>query len=425
MTNRLINRLTILSELMMQILFFFELTLMIFVGFFGMGAGAVKWCWIGTIPVIFMYIVRRYVENKNVYLFLNIIVFVLTMIIPQTGLERIGMFIISIMILIYSVRNAMDMNDGVPEKMPFFMGCGLMVTGYFLALYTKREILADYSLIILVLFIAMQIFYSNFSQIRDMIKSSRESVNLQFRQVVSVSVMITAVSVFTIMLFMMIFYNGPQGNGIQTIGYYLVKLILMIILGILRLMPRAAELPDEQMESESTMEADSYTYMNLQVENNLADLINSILVMTFISIVMVVFVVMLIVIIRFVKNYKVKKVIGSDTIEFIQPEKRSLRKKRKLLKGNDNESDKDINLKLRKAYIRRVRAGTANEKIPESAVPETITKIGITSDEDLAEKITYLYEKARYSDMKSSEEELDYIRKTEVNPEKSSETNKK
>lgn len=424
MTNRLINRLSTLSELMMQILFFFELTLIIFIGFFGMGAGAVKWCWIGIVPVTFMYVLRRYVENKQAYLIINVVVFAFTLAIPQTGLERIGMFLVSLAILIYSVKTAMDMNEGVPEKMPFLMSCGMMLAGYFLAIYTKREVLGDYSLILLVLFIAMQIFYSNFSQIRDMINTSRESVNLQFRQVVSVSVMITAVSVFVIMFFMMIFYNGPQGNGIQTIGYYVIKLILMIILGIMRMIPRSSA-PEEQVESTTESDSESVSYLTFEKENDMAELINSILVMTFIAIVTVVFIVMIVTIIRFVKNYKVKRVIGADTIEFIKPEKHSFRKKRKKLKDRDNESDKDINLRLRKAYVRRVRAGTGNEKIPESAVPETITKIGITKDPDIAEKVTFLYEKARYSDKKSSKDELDYIRKTEANTEGPEEFNKK
>lgn len=113
-------------------------------------------------------------------------------------------------------------------------------------------------------------------------------------------------------------------------------------------------------------------------------------------------------VVHYIKNFNQTKKQGFDVVEFVKPKEEKEYIKKNFAKNNYKES-KSVK-SVRKIYKMAVLKGTKGNIPNLSSLPSKLTKDNITEDEIKAETITQIYEKARYSEEKVTEEETNLIK---------------
>ena len=107
----------------------------------------------------------------------------------------------------------------------------------------------------------------------------------------------------------------------------------------------------------------------------------------------------------YVKTFNKTKKLGSDYIEYISPDDENVRADKDVSKVKTKEP-REVR-SVRKLYKKHILKGTGGKAPDETALPSVLTTENITADSELSEKITAVYEKARYSSEQITKEEKD------------------
>ena len=114
------------------------------------------------------------------------------------------------------------------------------------------------------------------------------------------------------------------------------------------------------------------------------------------------------ILVHYIKNFNRTKKQGFDIVEFVKPKEEKEYVKKAYTKNHYKES-KSVK-SVRKIYKMAILKGTKGDVPDCSCLPSKLTKDNITEDEIKAAAITQIYEKARYSEEKITEEETDLIK---------------
>ena len=105
----------------------------------------------------------------------------------------------------------------------------------------------------------------------------------------------------------------------------------------------------------------------------------------------------------YVKTFNKTKKLGSDYIEYISPDDENVRADKDVSKVKTKEP-REVR-SVRKLYKKHILKGTGGKAPDETVLPSVLTTENITADSELSEKITAVYEKARYSREQITKEE--------------------
>lgn len=412
-------------ELLLQCIVFVQL--MVFVGICLLHYTGMEFykCFLVIIPVVLQYAIRKWFDNLPGIILTGGIFIVLSCLIANGYNERFFYIAVVMLVTAYAISVNFSTKAKGAERMP--VACvALIIVSYLFGINLHSIVLVQIAMIQLVIFVLVQIVYDNFMKLEQVFEDNREDDYFQGKVLLKVDMAITAILVIVIFFAMMIFYVSPIGNNIfSSIGSGALWLLMNIIYFIFKDAPRAVDIPTEtqgetvtggdplqELMSEKSSTSDDVP----QMDDSLTAFLQ-VLTMIILMIVIIAFVVALIVLIKkAIEKYRMKKQLGADTIEYIKSTKEFEEQTTDKFDYIENQTETmDRNEKLRKAYKRRaeekIKGKTRKQSIGRSDMPADITRKHITEDKKDAETITELYEKARYSSQRISEEELQQAEK--------------
>lgn len=257
-----------------------------------------------------------------------------------------------------------------------------------------------------IMFIVLQILYNNMSKINQVFILNSGKTEFPARQLKNVNSFMTVAAIILILVGMLIFYNGEYGNIFAimgSIGASIAKIFGRIFLFILGLFGKESD----NIPQEPPKEPDAGQLIGGEAYQPSA--VMTALIQVFVFVLVIGIIIGLIYCLRvYVRNFNRVRKLGTDKIEYIKPEykKSSISNDRKLKNVNLSKEEKSV----RNLYKAKVLKGTKGKLPDMTSTPIRLTKDTITGDDDKAMKITGIYEKARYSQEKITEEEINIMK---------------
>lgn len=416
-------------EVAMQCVIFISVTSMAYFSAVGRDESEILSCFVVVIPVIIAYLCRKYISKFNLFVLCHILMVIIFMMFSKNENEAFFNFIIMVFLTIFSIRLknvSVELHSGmnVPiddrartpdeRKTPLasmikgerisVAFLAVMVIGCCVGTSTGKNIIVNIEIILSVIFVVLQILYNNMYKIYDLFNLNYNKSDFPAQQVKSVNIFLTAAAIFMILFGMLIFYNGEYGTIFDIIGRilkksgYLLGKLLIFLLGIFG--------KDSDPNVVVSEEAESETASTIAVEElEEGSAIMEALAEAFGALIIVAMIIGVIYLLRnYIRNFNKAKRRGNDYIEYIKPEydAEKLSKKSKKIKVKVSKEERDV----RKMYKQKVLRGSG-EKLPNACdVPTKLTLDNITDDEQKAEKITEVYEKARYSNEQITDKDI-------------------
>lgn len=417
-----------LIELVMQCILFSSFIFMAYLGIYHKPIDEfLRSMWI--IPaVVFLFVIRKKTKKFGIFMLSNILVFMVACVLAENDSQLFANLVTVILLCAYSIylknntvqrlsSKNMTAPDGRPldaeeaalsqihagEDMSVFF-VAFPALGYIVGVWQNVPLLVNIEVAFCILFIVLKIVYNNLSHLDYIINLNRKKKDFPAKQIKNVNKFVTVVSAVLISLGMLIFYNGQYGNIFEIIGKgaalvgRLIGKLFIFLLGTSGF-GSTGTLPEETEPETSTED--------LSLEDDLAMTDSPIMEAIFEAfglVLVIAIIIALIYMIRtYVKNFNRTKKLGNDYIEYIVPKE----EKKRVSKAYDSKergASRETR-SVRKMYKRSVLKGTKGEPPEPSAPPSSLTLQNITADKELAERITQVYEKARYSDEEVTSEE--------------------
>ena len=201
---------------------------------------------------------------------------------------------------------------------------------------------------------------------------------------------------------MLLFYNGQYGNIFELMGRgvgLVVRLVVkffIFLLGTSGFDTGSMGMPQNDTETEESLEEIDWEMPDSPIMQAIFEAFGLVLVIAI--------VIALIYMVRtYIKNFNRTKKLGNDYIEYIVPNEDTQHVNK--MSANDKKNAPRDTRSVRRMYKKRVLKGTGGKPPEPSAPPSSLTLQNITDNEELAEKITAVYEKARYSEERITPEE--------------------
>lgn len=384
------------------------------------------------IPVVVGYLARKYINKFGQFVLVHIILIIGAVIIAETDADTAVNFISVAVYTAYSIRLknlavqlrmatvSSTMTDAEAEKeaalrsmaegekIPLY--CAVcMIIGYFAA-YSKDNVLVmELEILLCVLFVILQIVYGNTLSLYQVFRINKDKSNFPAHQMKRVTWFVTMLSVVLIVLGMMVFYQGEYGsiftlvkNGLLWFGKFLARMLLAFLGAFGK---NAEQTPVE----ETTEEFESEEFESVAEANGDFSQFMEALAEVFGVVLIIASIIGIILVIReYIRNFNRTKNFDNDIIENVKPKEESVKVEKSVTLKTHKATKTEKN--VRKIYKKLVLQGNKGKAPDGSHTPTRLTEDNITKDQQLAGEVTYIYEKARYSNEPVTKDDVDKMK---------------
>ncbi len=284
----------------------------------------------------------------------------------------------------------------------------VMAIGYFAGISARRQIIMNMEVILSILFIILQIVYNNVRKLYQVFSLNGGKSEFPVWHLKHVTMYITAAAVIFVLAGMLLFYNGSYGNIFSLAGKGIMQAVRLLLAGVLfiwGLFGSDGELPPE---NEPPAQSDGVLQGGSGMEMTDSPIMEALAEAFGVMLTLVIAVGLVYLICVYIKNFNRARSQGQDYIENVKPRKKSY--SRVAAAGNDRTVPARENRSVRKMYKKLVLRGSRGEAPDKANAPARLTLEHITSDTAQADRITAVYEKARYSDETISEEDIRFFK---------------
>ena len=388
-------------EFAMQLLVFSLAYMLILIGFLGRTDFCPMVCAAVTgISILLLYIVRGWCENRAVTIAAHVLAVLPVLIVLHDMMAFMSFVIIYIVIVIYSISLILNKKNHTDEHMPIGMAA-FFVAAMIVGGITGRELIESRALYYGAIFIMLQVIYHNLNNMNDIIIMNHEVSNFPAKQMIGVNTFIISAVVLVCMGAMLIINNSYVYRMLGALKNVMIA-ALRFIIGLI---------PDDTEEEPITFETEADrtqggAAMPVEFESGVVqDILNGIAMIIGIVAVIAVVIGIAVAVVRLLKKIHGGDGVSEDIKEFVSPDEKRVRVKRKERKSGCSADDA-VNVRIRKIYRRMVldKAKKNKKSVNACLTPMELSGQYITSG---AEDATAIYEKARYSGQKLTEMELD------------------
>ena len=418
-----------------QLITYLALTFGIYNGILGKPSSQMVNCLIIFIPVIVAYLLRGYVNNYVAFMAVHIVMLVISVMIGKTDAQRMSYLFVMLAICVNSISLRSRMNKKMEysntpmtekditsvnddEKNIAIMSgermhpayAAVLVVFYMDAEYHGYKSLMTAEAVLFVMFVIVQLVYNQLHNLNDVFIHNSGKSEFPAHQMIVINVFTLVFVAACMIIGMALFYNGKYGNIFTAVGTLLMALLRSVLKAFVFIVQKIMGNNNPVYTPEKDMSEDIDLDMSGAVTAE--DQNNPVMQAAFEAVGMVLIIAIVAAIcysvIKFVKSNKKTKE-NFDEIEFIESDK----KVRKIFARSKTEQKEKlpVNEQYRKLYKKKVKAKLNKEKVDYTMTPDEITRKHITSDDSAADYITQSYEKARYSNLKISKEEIEYLKK--------------
>ena len=357
------------------------------------------------LATILAYIFRQTVKKFILFALGHIMLIAGAILIGSSENESFFIAIVTVLVCFMSVVQLKRRENPYPEKIHVAAGL-LFVVIYYLSYKDNSELIMRFASCQAMAFIIAQIFYTSFVRMDELYNQHTEKYNFPERRLFDTN-MLFLVIVGTFALFgMLLFYNGSYGNILGLLRDGLLLVLGFILRGLLSSC-RGSEAP--QYETNQEVNVSGEFDMGEYVSGDMQAVINAVMIVLAVAIIIG----MLILAYKAIKRgfYFLSKkhvdeediVEAIDTVEALGTDEYSIVKE-------DEISDKDLNIRARKFYKKKVRTTFKDKNYPGAAkMPSDISPL--IAEKEKADEFTRIYEKARYSSKPVTEQEVEFLKK--------------
>lgn len=389
-------------------------------------------CFLIVVPVVLGNMSRKYIHKFKLFVFVHILMIIAAVSVSSNDSE-LAVNVISVVVYVaYSIRlknfaiqtqlsaASTTMLDSEVEKEAALRSlvegekvslyCAVcMIIGYFAAYYKGNSVVMELEIALCIIFVVLQIIYGNVLSLYQVFRINKDKTNFPAIQMKKVTAFVTITVTAMILLGMMVFYNGEYGNiftlvknGLYSVAKFFVRLLLMFLGAFGK---NAKETPVEETTKEAeTEEPETTIFEDADGSDFMEALAEAFgLVLIIACIIGIIYVVR-----EYIKNFNSAKKIGRDYIENVKPKEDSEVVEKPVIVNQRKETKSEKN--VRKIYKRLVLKGNKGKAPDVSHTPDRLTTDNITDDKALADEITYIYEKARYSNENVSKSDIDKMK---------------
>ena len=356
-----------------------------------------------AIPVVFLYIARRFIFNGFLLFIIHLLLYVVLVYIGNRANVVWSYSIVSAGLMIASI--AFRTKNNLFETMPIG-AVAVFIIAMIAEHYVESSLMAKVSLYAGLAFIFIQILHYNFSNVADFILMNRERTSLPISQIIGVNSLIMTILIFICGATAYLFGQRIIYIMVQQLGRWLKTAISII----LRLLLPKATMPDvESIPEDIPIKNDLEMLPEIGETSIWAEILNKIaFILGCILCILVIVFLLVKLAMLFMNLFKKMNVTTKeqDVKEFIFAKdirERSIRRRTK------SDLDKKLNKKARSIYKAMVtrNASKKHNIINASMTPTEISNLYINQER---ETVTSIYEKARYGNDEVTKEEITILK---------------
>lgn len=419
-------------EMFEQCIVFLAAIYIFYFGLFKMDNTAILYgLWVPVVAIL-AFAARKWIQKIQLFILSNIFIFVIAYIFSLSDEMILSNMIMALVISLYSIKlknhkislitdQDMPIRDGytasqakekalksilISEAVPIY-AVAIMIIGYVVGSIQNMEVLMMVEAFLSILFVLLALIHNNANYMYQIFQLNKDKADFPAGQLKYVNKYVNIISIVFIMISMLIFYNGKYGNMfslVQSGAYQIIRLFAKVFLFLLGLGGGDSGVKEpikENKDSQDYLDGTQLEYTDSPILEAIAEAVGFLLILAM-------FAGIIYILVHYIKNFNRTKKQGFDVVEFVKPEEEKEYIKKTFTKNNYKES-KSVK-SVRKIYKMAVLRGTKGNIPNLSSLPSKLTKDNITEDEIKAETITQIYEKARYSEEKITEEEINLIK---------------
>lgn len=419
-------------EMFEQCIVFLAAIYIFYFGLFKMDNTAILYgLWVPVVAIL-AFAARKWIQKIQLFILSNIFIFVIAYIFSLSDEMILSNMIMALVISLYSIKlknhkislitdQDMPIRDGytasqakekalksilISEAVPIY-AVAIMIIGYVVGSIQNMEVLMMVEAFLSILFVLLALIHNNANYMYQIFQLNKDKADFPAGQLKYVNKYVNIISIVFIMISMLVFYNGKYGNMfslLQSGAYQIIRLFAKVFLFLLGLGGGDSGVKEpikENKDSQDYLDGTQLEYTDSPILEAIAEAVGFLLILAM-------FAGIIYILVHYIKNFNRTKKQGFDVVEFVKPEEEKEYIKKTFTKNNYKES-KSVK-SVRKIYKMAVLRGTKGNIPNLSSLPSKLTKDNITEDEIKAETITQIYEKARYSEEKITEEEINLIK---------------
>lgn len=397
----------IVLEMLVQCLLFFSILVTVYFGIIKVPLSHIYKLFY-VIPVtIAAYFARRVIKSVGLFIAVHGLFLVGAVFVGGSDNESFVITLVTLVICLVSFAFRKRRDETGREKIPIAIVAIFLAecyTGY----ASNNSMVMEFAVWFAVAYVIVYMLYMNALRLEELCFMNSGTANFPRKRIYGTNIVIMTFASVAVFIGMAAFYSGPMGNI-----FVIMKNAFLRFLGwLLSLLLKddgsdSSQIATELMIPESTTE-DSTERQIQDPPGALKDFLNALLILIAIVIIIVA-VIFIIKAVRkalaYVGNMRsteadIIEAVDDDTAETVE----TVRKSR-----NNDISDTDLNLKVRKLYRKRVKSVKKVKGEPaDTALPKDITQM--FAEGEAADTVTEIYEKARYSNETVTKEEVEAVK---------------
>ena len=419
-------------EMLEQCIVFLAAIYTFYFGLFKMDNTAILYgLWVPAVTIL-AFAARKWVQKIQLFIFSNIFIFIIAYIFSISDEMILSNMIMALVISLYSIKlknhkislitdQEMPIRDGytasqakekalksmlISEAVPIY-AVAIIIIGYIVGSIQNMEVLMMVEALLSIVFVLLALIHNNANYMYRIFQLNKDKADFPAGQLKYVNKYVNIISIVLIMLSMLAFYNGKYGNMfslVQSGAYQIIRLLISAFLFLLGLSGGDSEVKEpikENKDPQDYIDDTELEYTDSPILEAIAEAVGFLLILA-------IFAGIIYILVHYIKNFNRTKKQGFDIVEFVKPKEEKEYVKKAYTKNHYKES-KSVK-SVRKIYKMAILKGTKGDVPDCSSLPSKLTKYNITEDEIKAAAITQIYEKARYSEEKITEEETDLIK---------------
>lgn len=403
--NRIIVYLIRGMEMLMQIMVFTLALMLLVMGFFGRSQTEGFRCVLAMgVPSAALYFTRLMARNNISLIAVHGAALVFMLFFGRDGVEKVAYTIIGIALIIYSVVLSINAKTRFGEKMPIGM-IGVFILAAAVGKYARLPVLEQWAMCCGIAFIALQIIYCNLSNLNDFMVVNHEVMNFPAKQMVSVNAFIMIVLLAICAGGMVLSNSSYIFKMLKGIGSLLAAGIRFLVQAFVREDEKVPEIGDTREPEDQGKLLDG---LEIPEDGPWTDILNGIALVVGVIVMVAVVICIAIAFVRLLRSMQGAAGKEGDIKEFIKPEGVfAVRLKGREAHKEDPEEPK--NVQVRRLYKAAVKKNAAKRGAAPrgNMTPAELSGAYIPIRQEEATKI---YEKARYSDLEITKEELELMK---------------
>lgn len=375
------------------------------------------------------YFARQKIEQFKPFMLVHIGIFAASLFIGKSEAESCAYVLITVVLVAYSIRlktvslqkrdlsntpisdysDDMDIAEQLELKKNLLAGeqvpmpfCAFMIVGYMMGHFVNSDFVMNTEVVLFVFFVLMQVVYRDLKKLNMVFITNKGKQQFPAQQLKRVNSMIIFATVMLMLFAMLLFYKGEYGNIFQVMGSGGMILLKVVLQGILKIWgsfnwgSMTTGMEEQTTEAESEFETEEV----IETSPAASALFEALSVILLIAVTAGI----CYLIYRYIKNFNKKRKSQECNEEITTLKRETVKVKRNqqvLYKTKGTPETESI----RKAYKKQVQKGAKDHHPNAFYTPYKLTKQYIVYDENKAEQITNMYEKARYANEPVSKEE--------------------